>query len=727
MKAKKLISVLICALACICLVSVVAYADGDFNSGGNANAFNWYSGSLPTEDLSYTAGDGTITWTAATHTLTLTNATVTASTVQISFPSSEKTYIYIVLEGDNYFTGSTSAIQTGGCIVTISGSGNLTMQNTTSGFSVQKGGVLNFLGTGKINVAGTGTTALNIMSGGSANIASGDVTFSTSNGFGKAIDIQSNASLTIDGGMVNAIVNSTSTDSNVGGICCYDSTSSIKINAGTVNVTSPTVGISIKSATRIGGTATVNVSAGTKAAIGGAAITITDNAKVNAVSTSNAALSGATEISGNANVYAEGGTYGISGMFGIPFTISGNPTIIAKGGNHALNISTSVNTAGYAVVVGTDKTGTGAAPWDLTTSFTKYGNEYKYVYIGACNHLGASDDGDCTTAVVCPTCGKVITAAYESHDVRAWISNGDSTCTADGTKSGVCARCGKTATVPDPGSMLPHMTIHVSPVEETCTTGGNIEYWRCLSCGKYFSDEACTTEITSGDTIITARGHKLTATDANAATCTTDGNIAYWYCSDCGKYYSDAMCSNEITYDQTIITAPGHSLKKVEAKAATCTVNGNIEYWYCTACGKCFTDSECTNEIAYEDTIIPATGHKAAVKNVIPATCELDGNAGDLYCSVCGQLLSTNNIIPKLGHSFLDGKCVVCGAIDPSYVSPDAPDEGEEIVIEEPVEGGISLTTSDSVSSTSSDKAVITLIAIALISAAAVVVGKVRA
>lgn len=149
--------------------------------------------------------------------------------------------------------------------------------------------------------------------------------------------------------------------------------------------------------------------------------------------------------------------------------------------------------------------------------------------------------------------------------------------------------------------------------------------------------------------------------------------------------------------------------------APTCSTLGN----QCHVCVRCGAKTD--------NTPIPTIPHTPAVKNVIPATCELDGNAGDLYCSVCGQLLSTNNIIPKLGHSFLDGKCVVCGAIDPSYVSPDAPDEGEEIVIEEPVEGGISLTTTDSVSGTSSDKAVITLIAIALISAAAVVVGKVRA
>lgn len=190
-------------------------------------------------------------------------------------------------------------------------------------------------------------------------------------------------------------------------------------------------------------------------------------------------------------------------------------------------------------------------------------------------------------------------------------------------------------------------------------------------------------------------------------------------CSVCGAEYGDINPNNH-----KAVTA-------VAAKDPTCTVNGNIEYWYCTACGKYFSDEACTNEIAYEDTIIPVAGHKAAVKNVIPATCELDGNAGDLYCSVCGQLLSTNNIIPKLGHSFLDGKCIVCGAVDPDYVPdvdiPETPDEGEEIVIKDPVEGGISLTTTDSVSGTSSDKAVITLIAIALISAAAVVVGKVRA
>ena len=34
--------------------------------------------------------------------------------------------------------------------------------------------------------------------------------------------------------------------------------------------------------------------------------------------------------------------------------------------------------------------------------------------------------------------------------------------------------------------------------------------------------------------------------------------------------------------------------------------DGNIEYWYCDACGKYYSDEEASNEISYEDTVIPA-------------------------------------------------------------------------------------------------------------------------
>ncbi len=40
--------------------------------------------------------------------------------------------------------------------------------------------------------------------------------------------------------------------------------------------------------------------------------------------------------------------------------------------------------------------------------------------------------------------------------------------------------------------------------------------------------------------------------DAKAATTEAEGNIEYWYCAGCGKYYRDAAAANEITQAQTV-------------------------------------------------------------------------------------------------------------------------------------------------------------------------------
>lgn len=53
-----------------------------------------------------------------------------------------------------------------------------------------------------------------------------------------------------------------------------------------------------------------------------------------------------------------------------------------------------------------------------------------------------------------------------------------------------------------------------------------------------------------------------------------------------------------------------YEVKHVEAKAPTCTEEGNIEYWYLLELGKYFKDEALTQEIKLEDTIISATGHK---------------------------------------------------------------------------------------------------------------------
>ena len=50
----------------------------------------------------------------------------------------------------------------------------------------------------------------------------------------------------------------------------------------------------------------------------------------------------------------------------------------------------------------------------------------------------------------------------------------------------------------------------------------------------------------------------LQSINAEEATCTETGNIAYWYCADCQKYFSDAAATAEITEADTVIEALGH-------------------------------------------------------------------------------------------------------------------------------------------------------------------------
>ena len=52
-------------------------------------------------------------------------------------------------------------------------------------------------------------------------------------------------------------------------------------------------------------------------------------------------------------------------------------------------------------------------------------------------------------------------------------------------------------------------------------------------------------------------------------------------------------------------------LKKVDAKKATYTKEGNITYWYCDGCSKYYSDAEATREITKADTVIPRKTHSS--------------------------------------------------------------------------------------------------------------------
>ena len=146
------------------------------------------------------------------------------------------------------------------------------------------------------------------------------------------------------------------------------------------------------------------------------------------------------------------------------------------------------------------------------------------------------------------------------------------------------------------------------------------------------------------------------------ATCTAEGNKEYWTCGTCGKIFSDAEGKTEIELSATVIPAAGHNLTKTEEKAPTCTAEGNTEYWTCETCGKHFSDEEGKTEIELSATVIPATGHTLTKTEEKAPTCTADGNKEYWTCGTCGKIFSdaegkteialSDTVISKLGHSY---------------------------------------------------------------------------
>ena len=93
-----------------------------------------------------------------------------------------------------------------------------------------------------------------------------------------------------------------------------------------------------------------------------------------------------------------------------------------------------------------------------------------------------------------------------------------------------------------------------------------------------------------------------------------------------------------------LVSYTSHTLNKTEAKAATCTENGNKEYWTCEHCKKYFLSDDANPETAkaveLSETITPALKHKnATTRGAVKPTETKPGYSGDRYCPDCDTVL----------------------------------------------------------------------------------------
>ncbi|MBR5524726.1 MAG: hypothetical protein IKU51_05635 [Clostridia bacterium] len=244
----------------------------------------------------------------------------------------------------------------------------------------------------------------------------------------------------------------------------------------------------------------------------------------------------------------------------------------------------------------------------------------------------------------------------------------DSTCDADCNECGatrvvehtytyacdkVCAVCG-VETNPNAS----HTIKHVAPVAPTCYENGNVEYWYCEICGYAWLDAECT-QVTNLKAVVLPMAHKeATHVEAKAATCYENGNIEYWYCEACGQAWLDAECTLNTNLLAVILPMAHTNVKHVEAKAPTCYENGNLEYWFCEDCGQAWLDAECILNTNLLAVVLPA-GHDVKHVEAIEPACHYNGCIEYWVCYECEtwwadealtQITNSKNVIlPAVG------------------------------------------------------------------------------
>ena len=190
------------------------------------------------------------------------------------------------------------------------------------------------------------------------------------------------------------------------------------------------------------------------------------------------------------------------------------------------------------------------------------------------NHEDADKDH------VCDHCGKVISNHEDANKDHVCdycekvISNHE-----DADKDHICDLCGKTISNHEDADK-DHICDHCGKVISNHEDANKDHI--CELCGKTISNH----EDADKDHVCDCCGKVITNHIGGKETCRDKA-----VCEVCGKSYGKLDPKNHT------------DLKHFPAKAATEDADGNIEYWYCSGCNKYYSDKDGTKEIAKADTV----------------------------------------------------------------------------------------------------------------------------
>ena len=216
---------------------------------------------------------------------------------------------------------------------------------------------------------------------------------------------------------------------------------------------------------------------------------------------------------------------------------------------------------------------------------------------------------DCTHKAVCTVCGgeygEMAAHSFTAEKAEAQYLKSAATCTKKAVYYKSCAVCGLSSegTADEAtffsGNALDHNWGAWTSNEDgthtrTCTVDGcsaGTQTENCIDANKDHKCDICDYIISecaddNKDHKCDYCGKKLTEHTGGKATCKDKAK-----CEVCGAEYGELDAKNHT------------NLKHFQATAATKTTEGNIEYWYCEGCGKYYSDKDGTKEIKKADTV----------------------------------------------------------------------------------------------------------------------------
>ena len=242
-------------------------------------------------------------------------------------------------------------------------------------------------------------------------------------------------------------------------------------------------------------------------------------------------------------------------------------------------------------------------------------------------------------------CNEISTKlSYEKEDTSLGHTNGEmvkeneivSTCKVSGSYDSVvyCLVCKEevnreTITLP----LANHIEEELAGKTATCEDLGLTNGKKCSACG----------DVLVSQEEIPPLGHDYQWVIDKIATVLETG-VKHEECTHCN------YIRNENTIIDILICS--HNLQKIEAVKETCTETGNIEYYHCLSCMKYYSDGAGNILLEENNWIIEATGHSVVIQDAVNATCESSGLTEGSYCSTCEQVLMEQQVVEALDHSY---------------------------------------------------------------------------